>query len=137
MNNLKILIRKKVIETLKENVKIDDDLSTEWTKDIIEYLYAYFGTSRNQKKLFKLIKEVVDKAVNVKSFYSFRDFLDFHNPDYHELKSNGYYKNMWWPTVAYLLGNTETIERDSVDETFMHKVIVIMDYVIDNRQDPD
>lgn len=114
---------------------INNNISDEWTHDIVEYLQAYYGKSKKYTKLYKLIKEVVDMGLRAKSFISFREFLDYHNPKYHETNKVDNYKNLWWGNVAYLLGNTEKVEKDVIDETFMYDVIGIMDYVIDKRQD--
>lgn len=72
-------------------------------------------------------------GLSAKSFDSFHDFLGYHNPKYHETNKVGNYKNLWWGNVAYLLGDTDKVEKDGVDETFMYEVIGIMDYVIDER----
>lgn len=63
------------------------------------------------------------------------NFLGLHNPKYHETNKIGNYKNLWWGTVAFLLGNTDTIEREGVDEIFMNEVVDIMDLVVDERQE--
>lgn len=119
------------------NENVNNNLSDEWTHDIVEYLQGYYGKSKNYNKLYKLIKEVVDKGLRAKSFISFREFLDYHNPKYHETNKVDNYKNLWWGNVAYLLGNTEKVEKDGVDETFMYEVIGIMDNVIDERQEKE
>lgn len=121
---------------LKHEYK-NDNISNEWTNDIVEYLQGYYGTSKNYNKLFKLIKEVVDMGLRAKSFNSFREFLDYHNPNYHETNKVDNYKNLWWGNVSYLLGNTNVIEKDGVDETFMYQVIGIMDNVVDERQETE
>lgn len=119
------------------NENVNNNLSDGWTHDIVEYLQGYYGKSKNYNKLYKLIKEVVDKGLRAKSFISFREFLDYHNPKYHETNKVDNYKNLWWGNVAYLLGNTEKVEKDGVDETFMYEVIGIMDNVIDERQEKE
>lgn len=119
------------------NKNVNNNLSDEWTHDIVEYLQGYYGKSKNYNKLYKLIKEVVDMGLRAKSFISFREFLDYHNPKYHETNKVDNYKNLWWGNVAYLLGNTEKVEKDGVDETFMYEVIGIMDNVIDERQEKE
>jgi len=119
------------------NENINNNLSDEWTHDIVEYLQGYYGKSKNYNKLYKLIKEVVDMGLRAKSFISFEEFLDYHNPKYHEKNKVDNYKNLWWGNVAYLLGNTEKVEKDGVDETFMYEVIGIMDNVIDERQEKE
>lgn len=116
------------------NENVNNNLSDEWTYDIVEYLQGYYGKSKNYNKL---IKEVVDMGLRAKSFISFREFLDYHNPKYHETNKVDNYKNLWWGNVAYLLGNTEKVEKDGVDETFMYEVIGIMDNVIDERQEKE
>ena len=120
-------------KSLNENV--NNNLSDEWTHDIVEYLQGYYGISKNYNKLYKLIKEVVDMGLRAKSFNSFREFLGYHNPKYHETNKVDNYKNLWWGNVSYLLGNTDKVEKDGVDETFMYQVIDIMDNVIDERQE--
>lgn len=134
-DKLKKFIKTTIREFLNENV--NNNLSDEWTHDIVEYLQGYYGKSKNYNKLYKLIKEVVDMGLRAKSFISFREFLDFHNPKYHETNKVDNYKNLWWGNVAYLLGNTEKVEKDGVDETFMYEVIGIMDNVIDERQEKE
>jgi site-specific DNA-cytosine methylase len=119
------------------NENVNNNLSDEWTHDIVEYLQGYYGKSKNYNKLYKLIKEVVDMGLRAKSFISFREFLDYHNPKYHETNKVDNYKNLWWGNVAYLLGNTEKVEKDGVDETFMYEVIGIMNNVIDERQEKE
>ena len=119
-------------ESLNEN--INTNLSDEWTHDIVEYLQAYYGMSnKNYGKLYKLIKEVVDAGLRANSFNSFGEFLGYHNPKYHETNKVGNYKNLWWGNVSYLLGDTDKLQKDGVDETFIYQVINIMDYVIDDR----
>jgi hypothetical protein len=81
-DKLKKLIKTTIREFLNENV--NNNLSDEWTYDIVEYLQGYYGISKNYNKLYKLIKEVVDMGLRAKSFNSFREFLDYHNPKYHE-----------------------------------------------------
>jgi hypothetical protein len=120
-------------KSLNENV--NTNLSDEWTRDIVEYLQSYYGVSKNYNKLYKLIKEVVDAALTAKSFESFDEFLGHHNPKYHETNKVNNYKNLWWGNVSYLLGDTDKLQKDEVDENFMYQVINIMDYVIDERQE--
>lgn len=115
----------------------DINVTNEWTSDIVEYLQGYYGNSKNYNKLYKLIKEVVEMGLRAKSFNSFREFLDYHNPKYHETNKVDNYKNLWWGNVAYLLGNTGKVEKDGVDETFMYEIIGIMDNVIDERQEKE
>lgn len=119
------------------NENVNNNLSDEWVHDIVEYLQGYYGKSKNYNKLYKLIKEVVDMGLRAKSFISFREFLDYHNPKYHKTNKVDNYKNLWWGNVAYLLGNTEKVEKDGVDEKFMYEVIGIMDNVIDERQEKE
>jgi hypothetical protein len=133
---------RKMIDKVKNfkqfvNENVNNNLSDEWTRDIVEYLQGYYCKSKNYNKLYKLIKEVVDMGLRAKSFISFREFLDYHNPKYHETNKVDNYKNLWWVNVAYLLGNTEKVEKDGVDETFMYEVIGIMDNVIDERQEKE
>jgi len=47
----------------------------------------------------------------------------------------GNYKNLWWSTLAYLLGETEIIVKDEIDEDFTRMVISIMDKSIEDRQE--
>ena len=117
------------------NENVNTNLSDEWTHDIVEHLQSYYNKSKNYNKLYKLIKEVVDMGLSVKSFNSFSEFLDYHNPKYHETNKVGNYKNLWWGNVSYLLGDTDEVQKDGVDETFMYLVLDIMDYVIDERQE--
>jgi hypothetical protein len=121
--------------TFNEFLNENTTLSSEWTYDIVEYLQGYYGITPDYKKLFKLIKEVVDMAVNAKSFNSFNDFIGSHNSKYWEKNKIGNYKNLWWGTISYLLNNTDNIIKDEIDEKFMLRVISIMDNVIDERQE--
>jgi len=116
--------------------------SEEWTHDIIEALTDHFGLSRNHGLLHDLIKQVVDKCVNT-SFESFREILGYHNDDYHGRFEGEYedderdeqYVNPWWPTIAYLLGEEDTIDMDGVSEIFVYEVIGIMDMTLERRQE--
>jgi hypothetical protein len=74
-------------------------------------------------------------AITAKSFYSFADFLGQHNPKYWELNKAENYRNLWWGTLSYLLGNTDRIIKDEIDENFMTMVISIMDNAIDKKQE--
>ena len=112
-------------------------LSDEWTKDIVEYLQGYYGTAKDYNKLYKLIKEVVNMALSAKSFNSFNDFLGQHNPKYWETNKVNNFRNLWWGTLSYLLGYTDKIVKDEIDETFTEMVISIMDNVIDERQEKE
>jgi len=111
------------------------NLSEDWTHDIVEGLTAYYKPSRDVKKLTYLIREVVDMALKSQSFESFNDFIGQHNPKYWETNKHGKYKNLWWITLAYLLGETETMVYDTIDEDFSRMVISIMDKSVDDRQE--
>jgi len=110
-------------------------LVDEWTNDIVEYLQGYYGPSKDYSKLYKLIKEVVTMAISAISFNSFNDFLGQHNPKYWETNKADNYKNLWWGTLSYLLGYTDKIVKDEIDENFTTMVIAIMDNVIEGRQE--
>jgi PAS domain-containing protein len=117
-------------------------LSEEWTHDITEALTDHFGKSKDYGMLYDLIKQVVDKCVNI-SFESFREILGYHNDDYHgrfegeheDDERDEQYVNPWWPTIAYLLGEEDIIDMDGVSEIFVYEVIGIMDMILERRQE--
>ena len=136
MKNIDIRNMIDKINNLKSSLNEEhNSLIDEWTKDIIEYLQGYYGISKNYNKLYKLIKEVVSMAISAKSFNSFSDFLGEHNPKYWETNKVENYKNLWWGTLSYLLGHTDKIVKNEIDETFTDMVISIMDKVIEERQE--
>lgn len=115
----------------------NEHLITEWSHDICELLIDHFGKSKNHSELYDLVEEVVRKSLSTGSFQSFKEFLGFHNPDYHQVTHRERYVNEWWPKVLYLLGIAEKYTRDAdyVGEDVCDEVIGIMDVAIERRQE--